>query len=110
MGHVHESHGVNGLSVEQREESFYIHPGYGYDDTNNVHSDLVVINGNRVVRASFARHWREEPHPEFLLSDVPALILALADLPTCPTEIRAAVEELKTKHAEAFGGEERAGE
>lgn len=105
MGFVYESRGANGLSVEERGESFYIHPGYGYDDSGNDHSDLVIIDGERVERAAFADHWRSSPHPEFLLSDVPALIEALADLPTCPQEIKSAVEEIATKRAEAAGEE-----
>jgi hypothetical protein len=90
MGFCHESHGPNRISVEARSESFYIHPGYGYFDGNDP-DDRVVLGGERVARASFARHWREEAHPELLLEDVPYLILALADLETCPPIVKASI-------------------
>ena len=92
MGFCHESHGANRISVEERTESFYIHPGYGYDPEGVNHDDSITLNGERTSeRASFARHWREDGHPEFLLEDVPDLLRALADLSTCPESVKEAI-------------------
>lgn len=90
-GYIHESHGPNRIGVEERNESFYIHPGYGYDPEGTEKDDSVTIGGERVKREGLARHWRKEPHPEFVLDDVPFLIRALADLETCPPIIKAGI-------------------
>jgi len=58
MGFLHDSYGPNQIGTEERSESFYIHSSAEYN------------------------------HCELLLSDVPHLLRALADLPTCPDEIR----------------------
>jgi hypothetical protein len=91
MGFCNESHGPNRISVEERTESFYVHPGYGYSADGLAHDDTIVLGGKRTKRANFARHWREEPHPEFVLEDVPFLIQALADLKTCPPIVKASI-------------------
>lgn len=92
MGFCHESHGENRISVEERSESFYIHPGYGYNQAGDDHDDSITLGGERTdKRASFAKHWRETVHPELLLEDVPDLIRALADLSTCPSEVKDAL-------------------
>lgn len=91
MGFCHESHGRNRMSVEERGESFRIHPGYGYDETGNGHTDMIRFENGPAERDSFARRWRDAGHPEFLLDDVPDLIRALADLPTCPAEVKIAL-------------------
>lgn len=78
MGFIREAHGR--VAVEERRESFTIHPGYGYDDTGNEHSDLVTVAGERVERVSFCREWREGGHPEFLYDDLDDLIAALTAL------------------------------
>lgn len=94
MGLCYDSYGPNQISVEQRSESFYIHPGYGYDEKGIDHDDTITLEGKR-VESPMARHWREGIHPEFLLEDVPHLLRALADLPTCPLEVKYAIEEAK---------------
>lgn len=65
--------GKGNTSVEVRRESFVIHAGYGYtqdrdgDDVHTPESD------------TFGKHWREEPHPEFLLGDLDDLIASLEE-------------------------------
>lgn len=63
MGFVREAFGR--ITLEQRSESFIIHPDYGEDETLN---------------DSFSRHWRDAPHPELLLEDIDSMIDALKDL------------------------------
>lgn len=92
MGFCHESYGENRMAVEERGESFRIHPGYGYNQAGDDHDDSITLNGERTFeRKSFAEHWRHTAHPEFLLEDVPDLIRALSDLPTCPEVIKEAI-------------------
>ena len=80
------------MSVEERGESFIIHPGYGYNPEGDDHDDTITLEGERTdERANFARHWRDTAHPELLLGDVPDLIRALADLPTCPDSVKQAL-------------------
>ena len=67
MGLIRENFGK--ITIEQRKESFIIHPSYGYDR-----------DGNGESNDYFEKHWRETPHPEFLLSDLDDLIKALRDL------------------------------
>lgn len=66
MGFIHERVGT--FSIEERRESFIIHPNYGYTEDGNEHSDVL---------GSFGRHWRESPHPEFRRDDLDDLIAAL---------------------------------
>lgn len=66
MGFVYE--GIGRITIEGRQESFRIHPSYGYDDTGNRHSDDL---------GSFGAQWRTNPHPEFLNADLDDLIEAL---------------------------------
>lgn len=58
------------VSIEVRRESFIIHPGYGYDESKNQHSDR---------DGDFGLRWRLSPHPEFKLEDLDDLIKALED-------------------------------
>jgi hypothetical protein len=88
MGLVYDSHGRSRISVEERSESFYIHPGYGYDEEGNEHTDDIRTARGVEHNPSFAERWRKDGHPEFLLEDVPDLIVALADLPTCPAGVK----------------------
>lgn len=69
MGYLHEP--VHPFTIEERRESFVIHPNYGYTDDGNEHSDAM---------GTFGRDWRESPHPEFLTADLDALIAALQEL------------------------------
>lgn len=105
MGFCHESYGPHAVSVEERGESFYIHPAYGFDVMCPTCQGEPVMGGicreckgeGRVgcfADESFGIHWRERAHPEFLLEDVPYLIRALADLPTCPDAIRDLAREI----------------
>lgn len=95
MGFIHESHGRSKIAVEERSESFYILPAYGYDIDCPTCGGEPLMGGNcRECGGS-----GEVPHPfkggierEFLLEDVPDLIRALADLPTCPESVRAAMK------------------
>lgn len=69
MGLIRDDFGR--IGIEERRESFIIHPSYGYDAAGNEHSDEL---------GSFGIYWREHPHPEFLLADLDDLIAALTDL------------------------------
>jgi hypothetical protein len=104
MGFIHESHGAHEISVEKRSESFYIHPAYGYDvECPTCHGEPLMggvcreCNGTGRVDLfadePFGVHWREGAHPEFLLEDVPDLVLALADLPTFPEDLREVLQQ-----------------
>jgi hypothetical protein len=59
---------VGRFTIETRRESFIVHPNYGYDDEGNEHSDEL---------GHFGVHWRNHPHPEFLIEDLDDLIEAL---------------------------------
>jgi hypothetical protein len=59
------------ITIEERSESFIVHPVYGYDASGNAWDDGL---------GSFGVYWREHPHPEFLLDDLDDLIAALVDL------------------------------
>ncbi len=65
--------GQGKMSVEVRRESFKIHPGYGY--TTDADGDEVHTPDSD----AFGRHWRETPHPEFLIEDLDDLIAALEE-------------------------------
>lgn len=69
MGFIREDFGR--IGIEERRESFIIHPSYGYDESGSEYSDEL---------GSFGIYWRSHPHPEFLLSDLDDLIAALLDL------------------------------
>lgn len=103
MGFIHESHGRSQIAVEERSESFYILPAYGYEiacptcEGNQLQGGLCIeCDGSGQI-----------PHPfkgkierEFLLEDVPDLIRALADLSTCPESVKTAItQELQTTPA-----------
>lgn len=98
MGHIHDHHGR--ISLETRRESFIVHPTYGYERTcpvckgdpphpmmgdcrggcSRAYRDGEVDEPGRVPDHAydlFGRHWRENPHPEFLLEDLDDLIAAL---------------------------------
>ncbi len=62
---------VGRITVEERRESFIVHPGYGYTEDGSQHDDTL---------GSFGTQWREHPHPEFLLDDLGDLIEALTAL------------------------------
>jgi len=68
MGFCMESKGR--FAIEMRRESFTVHADYGYEtvDGVTVHASSADV---------FGKHWRETPHPEFLLEDLDDLILAL---------------------------------
>jgi hypothetical protein len=64
-----ENKGRIGVEVRGSHGSFVIHPSYGYDGDENHTPDS----------DTFGKHWREDPHPEFLLEDLDDLIAALQD-------------------------------
>lgn len=78
MGHLREP--VGGVTIEERRESFVIHPGYGYDDEGERHTNLVRVGGELEVRELFCERWRETGHPEFIYDDLDDLIKALTAL------------------------------
>lgn len=78
MGFIRDHHGR--LAIETRRESFVIHPGYGYDESHNVATNLVQVNGGLEVREDFARQWRGRPHPEFTYDSLDDMIAALTEL------------------------------
>lgn len=78
MGFIRQHFGR--LAIEERSESFVVHPGYGYDETGNEPTNLVQVNGGLEVREAFARWWREHGHPEFTYDSLDDLIAALVDL------------------------------
>jgi hypothetical protein len=103
MGFIHDSHGKSQISVESRQESFRIHPAYGYEIICPTCHGEPLMGGECIecggygqieylADQPFGQHWREQPHPEFLLEDVPDLIRALADLETCPESVRQAIQ------------------
>lgn len=69
MGFIREPHGR--ITIEERRESFVIHPRYGYDESGNEHSDDLGL---------FGVLWRTNSHPEFLTEDLDDLIAALQAL------------------------------
>lgn len=101
MGLILESHGR--IAVEERRESFIVHPTYGYERTCPVCEGdppsplmgecaggcTVAFRERRVDEPGrvpdfadepFGEHWRERAHPEFLLEDLDDLIAALTEL------------------------------
>jgi hypothetical protein len=68
MGLIHKEHGK--ISIEERRESFIIHPQYGYTDDDRIDE----------ASGEFGKSWREEPHPEFMLEDLDDLITALTEM------------------------------
>jgi hypothetical protein len=65
MGFIREAFGR--ITLEHRSESFIIHPDYGEDIAPPLND-------------AFVRHWRDTPHPEFLLEDIDSLIDALKEM------------------------------
>lgn len=59
------------IGIEVRNESFKIHPSYGYE---GVDGEFHTPDSD-----TFGKQWREDPHPEFLLEDLDDLIAALQD-------------------------------
>ena len=58
------------ITCEARRESFIVHPSYGY----------AGVDAHTPANDTFGRHWREDPHPEFLIEDLDDLIDALENL------------------------------
>lgn len=69
MGFIHKRFGK--ISIEERSESFTIHPNYGYNEDGSEFSDAL---------GSFGINWRQDVHPEFLNKDLDDLIAALKEL------------------------------
>jgi hypothetical protein len=60
------------VCVEVRRKSFVVYADYGYE----------TVNGETVLSPShdtFGRHWRDTPHPEFMLEELDDLITALEE-------------------------------
>lgn len=87
MGFIREPHGD--VTIEERMESFVVHPRYGYDETGTGHSDLVRVDGHMVERRAFAERWRAGGHPEFTYDSLPDLRAALTALAHSRPETRA---------------------
>jgi len=94
MGFIHESHGRSRIAVEERSESFYLLPAYGYEITCPTCEGEPLQGGlcrECGGEGTISHPFEGRIEREFLLEDVPDIIRALADLPTCPDAVKQAL-------------------